>query len=282
MLKADIGERIEAGLRMIEQRWDVTCTLHDQAGAIAALNNAELIWHCSHHHPYCQKYRRNEWGRNCVEYCQKGLRVEARRRIKPFISNCWKGGSEIVVPIFRDGVHMLTIFAGIFRSKENRPPKAVSSMYESLPELSLKQTQELGQFMHTFALGILGEIDMMHQERSGDRRGQIGRYLHFNICKSVTLTQLSATLNLSVSRTSHLIKELFGIPFQQLVLNERIKRACIYLEQTGYTLEAIAERTGFANHYYMSRQFKKAMGVSPGQHRKRHQHQLASTIEPAP
>ena len=43
---------------------------------------------------------------------------------------------------------------------------------------------------------------------------------------------------------------------------------CAFVAPLNPTLEEIAELTGFCDAYYMTRQFKKIMGTTPGKYRR--------------
>jgi YesN/AraC family two-component response regulator len=58
-----------------------------------------------------------------------------------------------------------------------------------------------------------------------------------------------------------------------------VREAAHLLANTEETLEAIAEKTGFANRHYLSRVFKKVTGDSPASFR--HKHGSASASAPS-
>jgi AraC family transcriptional regulator of arabinose operon len=50
----------------------------------------------------------------------------------------------------------------------------------------------------------------------------------------------------------------------------RVREAARLLANTDYSLDEIAEQTGFPDRYYMSRVFKRILEDSPAHFRKRH------------
>ena len=74
-------------------------------------------------------------------------------------------------------------------------------------------------------------------------------------------------LNLSASRTSHILREEFQKSFSEILAESRIQRICDLLETTDLPLRAIAQRTGLSNEYYLNRFFKRKKGIPPGQYR---------------
>ena len=89
-----------------------------------------------------------------------------------------------------------------------------------------------------------------------------------NDYKNVTLEMLSEAFHLSKPYLSKYIGEKAGITFQELVKEERMKKARALLRQTNQTVEAIAAEVGYENVEHFNRLFKKNYGITPVQYRK--------------
>ncbi|WP_417897949.1 AraC family transcriptional regulator [Bacillus haimaensis] len=94
-------------------------------------------------------------------------------------------------------------------------------------------------------------------------------YLSNHLSERLTLHKMAKRANLSISRFSTLFKQQFGSSPHQYLLEMRINHAQELLEKTDLTLEQIASYCGFANIHHFSKAYKKKMGMSPGQLRKR-------------
>ena len=86
--------------------------------------------------------------------------------------------------------------------------------------------------------------------------------------REVTLESLSEAFHLSKPYLSKYIKEKAGMTFQEVVKNERMKRARAMLKETNQTVEAIAAAVGYENVEHFNRLFKKGYGMTPVQYRK--------------
>ena len=84
----------------------------------------------------------------------------------------------------------------------------------------------------------------------------------------VTLETLSEYFHLSKPYLSKYIKEKAGMTFQEVVKEERMKKACLLLKETLKTVETIAAEVGYENVEHFNRLFKKTYGITPVQYRK--------------
>lgn len=91
--------------------------------------------------------------------------------------------------------------------------------------------------------------------------------------KSFTVYKLSQYLDLSPTYTSRVINKVYGKNFKDFVNGYRIEKACINLlndDMKKYTIEAIAQESGFNSRTAFYNAFKRAMNMSPGEYISRH------------
>lgn len=86
--------------------------------------------------------------------------------------------------------------------------------------------------------------------------------------ENITLTELAKKYGISVGYLSSLIKENVGLSYSDYVTARRIQKAKELLEDERLSMEQIAEQTGFRDHFYVIKVFKKHTGITPGQYRK--------------
>jgi len=82
------------------------------------------------------------------------------------------------------------------------------------------------------------------------------------------LDMLVDTFHLSKPYLSKYIKEKAGMTFQEVVREERMKKARMLLKETNQTVETIAANVGYENVEHFNRLFKKAYDMTPVQYRK--------------
>jgi AraC family transcriptional regulator of arabinose operon len=83
-----------------------------------------------------------------------------------------------------------------------------------------------------------------------------------------TIGQMAEELHMSPSRFQHLYKAVFGISCINDVIDIRIEYARHHLKTTNLSIQNIAQLCGYENDVHFIRQFKKQVGVTPGEYRK--------------
>ncbi|EHI70414.1 response regulator transcription factor [Streptococcus ictaluri] len=84
----------------------------------------------------------------------------------------------------------------------------------------------------------------------------------------LTLKSLASQLGFSPSYFSVLVKKELGMPFQDYLVQERLKKAKLLLLTTDLKVYEIAEQVGFEDINYFSQRFKQLVGVTPRQFKK--------------
>src|SRR5690606_12791626 len=81
-----------------------------------------------------------------------------------------------------------------------------------------------------------------------------------------TLEELAAAVNLSPFHFARVFRRATGLPPHAWLKQRRLEQARALLK-TGCTAVTAATQLGFADQSHLSRQFKQAYGVSPGEYR---------------
>lgn len=80
-------------------------------------------------------------------------------------------------------------------------------------------------------------------------------------------SELSSLCKISYSYLKKIFIQKYGIPPIQYINQKRISYSCDLIISGLYPLSKIAEMTGFESEYYLSRVFKKLVGISPKQYK---------------
>jgi len=94
-------------------------------------------------------------------------------------------------------------------------------------------------------------------------------YIHSNIEKKITLEKVATHIHISSNYLCYLFKEKTGFKFCDYINICRINVAKDFLNNSSRSLEIISFECGFNSQSHFSTTFKKYVGVSPNEYRKR-------------
>jgi len=89
------------------------------------------------------------------------------------------------------------------------------------------------------------------------------RYIEKHYMEKITLTDLAAQCNLSVSRFAHLFRRCTGQTPMHYIIERKLVQAEILLGFSDNSMSQIAEKLGFSSIHYFSRSFKIHKHLSP-------------------
>lgn len=95
-------------------------------------------------------------------------------------------------------------------------------------------------------------------------------YVHEHFHEKLKLEDMASAFAISRSSYCSLFKYSMGTTFHAYVNNLRCEKAALLLQNEDFSLEIIAELTGFNDVSSLYRNFKKQYGLSPGDYRKNH------------
>jgi len=101
-----------------------------------------------------------------------------------------------------------------------------------------------------------------------ERLDQVFKYVEFNYCKEISLTEISNVANFSVYHFTRFFKETTGMTFGQYLNNFRVAKAVGYLKESIDPITEVVFKSGFNSIKTFNRVFKKLKGCSPTTFRK--------------
>ncbi len=96
------------------------------------------------------------------------------------------------------------------------------------------------------------------------------KYIHANYIEKIQIPYLAKLEGLSNSRYIALFTKEFGKPPSEYILELRLGRASELLLTTDMPISLVGSSSGYKDQYFFSKIFKKHMGMSPYEYRKRH------------
>ncbi|MFF2482340.1 helix-turn-helix domain-containing protein [Paenibacillus sp. NPDC058071] len=132
---------------------------------------------------------------------------------------------------------------------------------------------QLGRKPGELLSGVLSSIMRQYEHLSGDRNSAISRttaYIRENLDKSLTLTQVAASVHMNPNYFSELFKRETGKNYIEFVTEARIEWAVRLLRETPAKVSEIAKRVGYEDMKHFTRLFKRYTGETPSFFRERH------------
>ena len=271
-----------------EELLKVHITLNDLSGSFAHLVDPSNLFH---DHPYCLWVKGRLQGRRLCGEFDNGVVVRTLGgRKSGFVKYCHGGVAEISLPLVRSGVFVGYLAAGPYRWMFDTPlphdavwspprrefASAPAELVRALPPLDSRSVDYHIEVLSALAdsIGRAAEETDTVPSNDRNRRHLIEFYLGKEFNRPIELADLAQYLNLSASRVSKVVLEIFGKPFTRMLQEIRIAHAKSLLEHSLLSVSAIAAQCGFPNQNYLYRLFRKFEGITPIEYRRRTQQEL--------
>ncbi len=99
---------------------------------------------------------------------------------------------------------------------------------------------------------------------------QMLQIIHIDYASKITLKGLASQLNIQASYLSKQFKKEVGTSFSSYLMQYRLKRAVLLMDETSYSLTNIAIAVGFDTSTYFATCFKKYYQMSPSEYKIKH------------
>ena len=268
---------LETALKNFERMYGVQITIIDRSGYFHDHEGKNIFSRCRHSH------RKNkvcdlQFDQRCIDHCRHEVNEIGMKKKKMFEHTCWKGVSELAVPMFLEGHHLGTFYVGQWQcqntkkhpQKQGEFKRSFLQAFAGLPSRNQNTINCLKEIAGFWADALVLQVQAikMSQSNSDSRQQQIIAFLQQRPGGELSLNCLAQHLALSSSRCSHVVKEHMNRSLNDLICEERIRRACQLLTSSDRSAYEIAEIIGISDQYYFNKLFKSIMGVPPGRYRK--------------
>lgn len=234
--------------------------------------------------PYCTAIRTCA---ECVAECSRSdlihmKEVGSDHKIKRY--TCHAGLMETILPIEYEGIVIAYLQIGQFCDEERiySKPQCVESaasryrvpvdtlrpLYADLPRISEARLEALCNI-----LGILIRsfwVDGLIDYRRSMLSIRIEQYLTEHLTEMIRIEELCREFSLSKNALYRLFHEEFHTTVGDLINQKRLELACeLLLHEPSLNVTEIASACGFSDYNYFIRLFRRRLGITPLQFRKK-------------
>ena len=151
----------------------------------------------------------------------------------------------------------IELFSEIFRNLDRGfSTEALEYVNQCLPHL-------LASFTH------LSQFRLIKESGEKDIVAQSINFMLENLTKKLKLEDIAAETSLSASHFSRLFVNRTGHSPIDYFIQLKIQRACRLIDNSVWSIADVSREMGFDDQFYFSRVFRKVMGMSPNDYRKR-------------
>ncbi len=211
--------------------------------------------------------------RNDEEYYQGNPALQMRAIVVHFSEDfCGKGFFEIpemrtIRKLLQKSVSGIQVLSRTQTKVASLMEKLlITSDYERLTIL-LDVLHELSLSQELAMLSSVGYTQFSPQEDT-TRIDRVFEHLLKNYTKEISLTEIAAEINMSVSAFCKFYKKRTGKTFTQTLNEIRVGHACKLFIEKGLPVAEVCYLSGFNNLSYFHRNFKKTTHHSPLEYRK--------------
>ena len=254
----------------------IAITLYDSEGRIIATSPI----FCG----FCAHIRRN---RQCQIQCDCSNAVhikEAEQKRTAVTYCCHAGNTELILPIFYENTVIAYLQIGQFhdaRGAFSTPEKArqaarryqmdedvLMDLYRQVPSVSQQRLEALQNILKILVRSFWTD-GLIHWGRSM-LSVKIENYITEHLAEKIYIQDICRQFSLSQNALYQLFREEFQNTVSDFITGKRLELAKeLLLNRQELNVTQIAILCGFSDHNYFIRAFKKEMGQTPLQYRKK-------------
>lgn len=132
-----------------------------------------------------------------------------------------------------------------------------------------KNAEELFNHFNTWILTLLDMIYILGNNSQNNILKSAKDYIYNNYNKKLTIDDIAEDIYISKYYLSHIFKDNLNMTINEYITRVRIEKAVELMQRRDLSMNDIMNKIGFSSQSHFTKTFKKIMGVTPGNYRKK-------------
>ena len=247
-------------------------------------NGIEIAYYPKKHMPFCEYISSSPNGCELCNLSVENAFQACRNEKKRIIYTCDMGLIECVSPIMHNGVVIGYVMLGQTRDRKEPDISLLKQISEKCGLNSEKLIRLFSQIRYNSRSAVESASKIMEACASyiymyglvdideTDLQLRLNRYITENMTEELSVDKLCRAFGLSRTAIYKLFHKFYGTTVQQFIFKKRISRATELLKNSSDSISDIAAAVGIKDYNYFIRSFRKEIGISPLQFRKKNTH----------
>lgn len=255
------------------------------------ITSSELIMFNIHDNPYCVYVKSFP---NANDHCiVRQKKILDKCAEGSFCGKCFSGVYEYVYPISNGTTQVGFISVSGYRSGNSESYIQLTSEkyhipYDKLRNMYLALNSDIPEKkkVDTMIIPLCNMLELAYIKSGNDNLEKentidyILRYVKLHQTQNITIDDICREFGYSRSYVSHNFKKHVGQSFREYLTDLRLANAKLLLRYSKLDVADISISIGFTDYTYFSNVFKKKMGISPSEYRKKYKENTVNTQMP--
>ncbi|MBE6584502.1 MAG: helix-turn-helix domain-containing protein [Ruminococcaceae bacterium] len=190
---------------------------------------------------------------------------------------CGAGLVDITIPLLHRDEIVGYLMLGQLKLNEQLPEdtllrfpidrEELENRYNALPLYNDQMIESIINIATMLTKYIM--LENMVRSQQNQSAMAVADYVDDHLSDKLTVDSVARGVHLSPSGIYKCMRQSYNCTLGEYICARRIERAAKLLEDADISIEEVADAVGFSDAAYFSRCFKKIMGVSPREYRKR-------------
>lgn len=232
--------------------------------------------------PFCRLLEKSPKSNHLCTQCNEEANQRCKRQKQGQHYYCHAQLLEFVHPVWFEGTYMGNVNIGQFRSRRKPATDAQLKEWQTLTGVSIQEIKKAYALQPLISDKGMAGVSLLLELCAGriceagvfsieyrDTVNKVEQYVQDHLGSELTLTEIAAHIYVNPSYLSAMYRKATGVPLFEYIQKERVHRASYLMRNSTKPVAEVAKLAGFKDPNYFSKVFRKEMGLSPREYRKK-------------